>query len=270
MSATEGASARTPCQRCGTYAVLVDYDGHRICEDCIARLSELERTPPTVGNLLAGSLWVLTRIGPVAALVLAVAELPIVLLELAVPDLPTLVSTGWGATVSVLAQGLVLHLAQRAIRGEPMDFGRAFRRVSEAGGNLIFSNLLAGLHVFVFTLLLIVPGIVRGLSLALVLPIALHEDARSSDVLRASTDRMKGHRLTALAAYFVWGSGWLLVLAGYLAFNFFLELPEGAAIPEAMYWAVAVGGGVLLQVLMLPVVCTTAVLYAKTLRYRIY
>ncbi len=269
---SEAASARTPCERCGTYAELVDYDGHRICEDCIGRLSEIERTPPTVGNLLAGSVWLMSRIGLPAALLVFVADLPIAILEQLVAELPPIVSTGWGATVSIVAQGVVFHMAQRAIRGERVELARSLKRAVDAAFDLIGANFIAGLQVLLYSLLLVIPGIVRGLSLALVLPIAVQEGRGGvMDVLRASTDRMKGHRVTALGAYCVWGSVWVAAFVAYFAFA--IAIDTGAALgglSEGLITFVLFAGSLLLPVLMIPVMCTTAVLYAKTLKYRIY
>ena len=265
-----GASERTPCERCGDFAELVDYDGHRLCADCMSRLSEIERTPPTAGNLLSDTARVLGRVGLPAALIVMCFDLPVVLLEVFVPDLPALVSTLWGATVSIIGSGAVLGLAHRAIRGEAADVGAALSRAGERASGLIGANFLSSIVVLLYSLLLIVPGIVRGLSLALVLPIALHEGTDGNTALRASTDRMMGHRAVAFVAYLLWGSLGVAGLGLYLGLSFLLEPPAMVVLPEALTRALLVGAGVLLPVFMLPVSCTTAVLYAKTLRYRVH
>lgn len=265
-----GAPDRTPCDRCGTFAELVDYDGHQICEDCIGRLSEIERTPPTVGNVLSGSLWVLSRIAVPAAVVVVLADLPVALLDTFMPEVP-LVSSIWNATITVLAQGAVFHLAHRAIRGDDLDVMTALRRSVDSAGNLIITNFLAGLQILFFTLLLIIPGIVRSLSLLLVIPIVLHEGHKTNDALKASTERMKGHRVTALVVNLVWSLAWGGVLAAYIAFAVALEFPElGLNLSEGAVSAILLAGGLVIPILMLPVTCTTAVFYAKTLKYRVY
>lgn len=265
-----GASERTPCERCGDFAELVDYDGHRLCADCMGRLSEIERTPPTVGNLLCDTARILGRVGPTAALIVICFDLPMVLLEVFVPDLPSIASTLWGATVSVVGSGAVLWLAHRAIRGEGADPRVALSRAGERASGLIGANFLSAIVTLLYSLLLFVPGIVRALSLALVLPIALHEGADANTALRASTDRMKGHRAVALVAYLLWGSLGVAGIALYLGLSFLFEPPAILVIPEALTRALLVGAGALLPVFMLPVSCTTAVLYAKTLRYRVH
>lgn len=262
-------SAHPPCDRCGTFAELVDYDGHQICEDCIGRLSEIERTPPTVGNVLSGSLWVLGQIALPAAVIVVLADLPVALIDTFIPELP-FVSTAWNATVTVLAQGAVFHLAHRAIRGDELDPMTALRRSVDSAGNLIITNFLAGLQIFFFTLLLIVPGVVRSLSLLLVIPVVLHEGEKTSDALRASTERMNGHRLTALVVNLVWSVVWGGALAAYIAFAVALEFPEvGLNLSTGAINAILLAGALVIPVLMLPVTCVTAVFYAKTLKYRV-
>lgn len=271
MSDGAAAPERTPCQRCGDFAELIDYDGHRICEDCIARLSEIERTPPTVANLVSGSAWVMSRIGLFAAGVVLVADLPIAILEQLVPELPPIISTAWGATISILAQGVVFHMAQRAIRGEPVELSRSAKRAMDSAFDLVGSNFVAGIQILLYGLLFVIPGIVRGLSLALVLPIAVHEGRGGVvDVLRASTERMKGHRITALGAYAVWGSLWLIGLVAYFAFIIALDMASLDGLSDGIVTVILFGGGLLLPMLLVPVMCTTAVLYAKTLKYRVY
>ncbi len=258
----------TACERCGTFAELVHYDGHAICDECIGRLSEIEREPPTVTNLLSGSAWVLSRVGVLGALIVALADLPIVLVEVFLPDSPSFISTAWGVTVSVVAQGAVFSVSMRAIRGEELSLRDAVQHSLSAAGRIISANLFAAVQIFLYLLLLIVPGFVRALSLVLVIPIALHEPRAAGDIVRNSAERMKGHRATALGAYLAWGVVWGVGFAAYLGFILALDMPVLLDVPVWVIDGALLGSGLLLPVLMLPVMCTTAVLYAKTLKLR--
>jgi len=268
LDAPEAAPEPTACERCGNFADLDNYDAQQICDACIARLSELERDPPTVGNLLSGSVWVLSRIGLLAALVVALADLPIVVIEVFFPESPTFLSTVWGMTVSIVAQGTVFHLAQRAIRGEELSLPASMRTSLEAASRLVIINALAGFQIFFFLLLLIVPGVMRALSLVLILPIIVNEADGGKDAIARSLARMSGHRVTALLAYAVWGVLWVGGLSAYLGFSLALDTTALGQAPTELVSAVLLVAGLLLPVLMVPTMCVTAVLYAKTLRLR--
>lgn len=267
MSAAAEMPERTPCERCGDYAELVDYDGHRICEDCIGRLSEIERTPPTIANVLSGAGTVLLRVGFPAAVLVSILDLPLTLAETFLPEMPMFVSSLWSATVSILGQGAVLWMAHRAIRGERVDGIEALRRAADVWTRLVVTNFLAGIQIFLFTLLLIVPGVVRALSLAIALPIALHEEPDSA--LRESTRRMKGHRAVAFVAYLIWGLAWLLAVGASMVVYVGADLAY-FEMADAELVGVSLLIGILFPVLTVPLTCTSAVLYAKTLKYRVY
>lgn len=295
------AGTRDECERCGSYAVLTLLGGHSICDDCAERLRPIERTPATLFNVLAGSVVVLGRAW-MPALVLAIAgALPAYLFRRFVIDVPWILEWAFG----VLVQGAMLEVAQRAIRERPIDLERCVRGAFDAWGRLALVSFLAYLQLVGIALvpaivtvviammigdttigivatwigLLVALGLVmwRGALLAVALPISLHEDPPGS-ALSASTARMKkrlpaalAFALCGLAVTIVPSLGWIAMTAmevGYLVSHGpFVAPPEELA---QMGDALEIGGELAASALTIVMTTISAVLYAKTMKYRIH
>ena len=104
----------------------------------------------------------------------------------------------------------------------------------------------------------------KGLSLTLVLPIALHED--NSDPLSASTARMEGHRMDAFLAYLVAGAPLLLAFGALLCVSVTIGAMQGLQGVPADAGDESIPGlvfGLLVPAAALPLTLVAAVLYAK-------
>ena len=75
------ASERVECSRCGSFVPASDLDRHGVCDDCVSRLSELQRLPPTVPNVVMGALGLLVKLALPALLLAAATSLPRYFLE---------------------------------------------------------------------------------------------------------------------------------------------------------------------------------------------
>ncbi len=293
-------AAREECERCGSYAVLTLSDGHLICDDCAQRLRAIERTPATPWNVLAGAVIVLGRAWMPALALVVVGALPAYLFRRFVIDLPWIAEWAFG----VLVQGAMLEIAHRAIRERPIDLERCARAAWHAWGRLAIVSFIAHLQLFAIILVasfvigalalgglgtistgamlicaLVTLALVmwRAASFAVALPISLHEDPPGS-ALSASVTRMK-KRLPAALLFAVCGLavtvvpslGWLVSASmeiGLLLSRGPLEPPpDGLA---TMGDAIEIGVALASSALTIVMTAISAVLYAKTFRYRIH
>ncbi len=136
-----------------------------------------------------------------------------VILALLISNLPYGIGLIIGGPILIGAAYMML----RTIRDDnPKDIGLLFKEFDNFGRNLGI-HLLTMLKIFLWSLLFFIPGIVRALSLSQVYFIAKdHPELSAGQVLRKSTDMMKGHkgRLFCLAFSFI---GWILL--GILTFG---------------------------------------------------
>lgn len=304
------ASERVECARCGSFVPASELDSHGVCEDCVSRLSELQRLPPTVPNVIVGALGLLVKLALPALLLAAATALPRYFLErhggMWIPIL------GWA--IEVLAQGVLLYMAQRVILERPTELVRSVQATADHWVRLLIVALLAAIQIW---LLALVPNVIaiaiviaapdtvvwvpliglvtalgvglwRASSLAIALPIALHEDRAGLDALRASAHRMKKHRVPAFL-FALAGLAWLLVpvlrmfvdlVAGLAAGFAEMAGQTGVIHPGAAEAAIArlaelgpvieIGTLVLSALAMLAMTSISAVLYTKTVTHRVY
>jgi hypothetical protein len=126
-------------------------------------------------------------------------QLPLTALTL-FSDAGPAVATVW-VLVTLIGTGMVIDLALQHVTDERTSIASAARTSLRAYVGLLFAALISSLVVGVFLLLLVIPGILRALSYAIVLPLIIDGDARSTDALGLSRDRMKGHRGPAFLAF---------------------------------------------------------------------
>lgn len=250
------------CDRCGSFAELRCYDQRWLCPACVERLSAVERDSIGVSSVLSGTLFVVGRVLLPAWAIAFVVHLPHAVAVALVPELLrlpyALLGLVYGLTIGVLSTGATLAMARRAIRGEPLEPVRCLTLAAERWWRLCSSNLRVQLVTMIYFGLLIVPGIVRGLSLLVAVPVAFHEGFDAGDALDESTRRMRGHRSAAfIVAILLLGVAFVLGVAVLTA----IVLVEQSFGPS-------VALTILAQSVFLPgailVTCLMAVLYAKT------
>jgi len=257
------------CERCGNYAPLSAKYGPELCAECIERTAHpIVRSGTSVGDLLSGVFQLLRAVGLPAAILVTLAGLPIALLEYAVPELPFFVSSLWGFFVTTSFDMVVLHLAWQAIvrREQRVAIGEAFSAVGRSLGTLLGVRFVANLVTLLFTLLLIVPGVMKAMSLLLVMPIALHEN--NGDAMSSSTQRMQGHRMNAFIACCVAAAPLLLAVSSLVCVSVVLAVAQNVdgtapAAPSGFESVLGLALGIVIPVTSLPLTLVPAVLYAK-------
>jgi hypothetical protein len=224
-----------------------------------------------VGEVLTGVFQLLRVVGLPAVLLVTLAELPMSIFEFVVPDVPFALSNLWGFFVGTAAEMVVLHLAWQAIatREQQVAVGAAVSAVGQRLGALLGTRFFSNLLTLLYSLLLVVPGVMKALSLTLAMPIALHEGADANAAMAASTARMEGHRWTALFAYCLAGAPFLVLLLALLCLGTGHDLANAASAPAsstattAFYDYTMLALGVLTPAALVPVTLVPAVLYAK-------
>lgn len=262
--------APTPCDRCGTFASLSPLRGQLLCEACTERvLHPIERAPMGTASLLSG-VWEIWRVLWWRALLLVVAfELPFLLITALVPAAQAVDRFSW--FVTVLADGALILLVMQVIEGRTVSARGALSEVTTRWGAIIWASLLSNLIIGLFTLLLIVPGVLRALSYLLVLPVVLHDEGRGSDALSSSSKLMEGSRSHVFVTWLVLFLPPLLVLFAYVGVGLWLEgvftetpsLDGPSPATTALLDVVAPIGVVLA---LIPLKLLPAVVYAKVRR----
>ncbi len=103
------------------------------------------------------------------------------------------------------------HMMLRTIRNDDSkDIRLLFKEFDEFGRNLGI-HLLAILKIFLWSLLLIIPGIVRAYSLSQIYFVGKdHPELSASDVLKKSTEMMNGNKARLFYLHFSF-IGWILL-----------------------------------------------------------
>jgi len=202
----------------------------------------------------------LRSLGPLLALV-ALTQGPWALLEAAgifegTPDADVYRWGGlYGLVAGVLHSGAIVWLVHGALQGERRSVVECLRRAARRYFSLLGASLQAAIWTLVYLLLLIVPGILKALSYAVVLPVVMLEDKNASASLARSTQLMDGHRGAVLLA---------MCVAAPLAFG---PAVLGLAAPSLLESPLARAGSSLLEsVLALPLEVMGVVLYAEAVR----
>lgn len=172
----ERASVAT-CARCGRFLcgecrVL---DAPPSCAQCRARNRDalgLGASGMTVGNTLRFAFLLLRAAAPAVAVVVLVGAAVGTALELALPDLSRsvsrLVDRVYEFTVGMVLTTSVVAAMLHAAEGERLAPGAALQEGLNSYGRVLKWRFLSGLYILAFTLLLIVPGILKALSFAFV------------------------------------------------------------------------------------------------------
>lgn len=257
------------CERCGNYAPLSAKYGPDLCAECIERTAHpIVLTGTSVSELLSGVFQLLRAVGLPAAALVTAAAVPITLVEFVFPKLPFFVSSLWNFFVTTSVDMVVLHLAWQAItrREQRVAVGEAFSAVGRRLGGLLGTRFIANFVTFLFTLLLIVPGVMKAMSLFIVMPIALHED--NADPMSSSTMRMDGHRMNAFLAACVAGAPVFVAFLALMCVSMSAAIAQnvdGVPPPDSTQLESIMGlaFGLTMPASLLPITLLPAVLYAK-------
>lgn len=106
----------------------------------------------------------------------------------------------YGMVAGVLESGAIVWVVAGAMGGERRGVGDALRRAGRRYFSLLGASLQSAIWTLLYALLLVVPGVLKALSYAVVLPVVMLEDKGASASLARSTQLMDGHRSAAFVA----------------------------------------------------------------------
>lgn len=251
------------CERCGTFAPLTRSFETALCAECVRKsVHEIARTPLDFGHVVKGVGQILLRVGLPAALIGTGLELPHAITAQLV-DVPTALDLAWSTLTSLVADLVAIHLAWQVVRGRrSIDVRAAFAAAGEAFPRVFVTRLVAGFQIILMSLLLIVPGVWRALTLFVATPVSMMENKGSADALSRSARLMQGHRWLALAS----GALSIAPLVGVFAFTSAIAiamlLVDPTSPPASERW-LAFAGDVLSPIAILPATFVPVVFYAK-------
>lgn len=203
-------------------------------------------------------------VGLPAAGLMILFDLPLMALG-AVVDLPPAVTGLYSLFISIIADVAVLHLARQAItRDEPPSARVALGAATARYGTFVGARFVTNFVIGLWTVLLVVPGILKALSFFLMLPTVIHENVSGEAARSISEDRMNGRRGTLFAA--MCGLAvpivvWVVVLIGV---NVALVAAQGEAAEPGLASKIAsIAFAIGFQALLMPFALLQAVAYAK-------
>lgn len=180
-----------------------------LCTDCRGKyhdpLGVLSQPFSVEGSLRHG--WTLfartlPRLLPIALVIGGISGVLTHFLEASAgADLANKVDRIFEGTIGLIADGAFLALMVGEAEAFPRDVGAAFKEGLNAWPRLFGARFRSGLWILLFTLLLVVPGILKALSLAVVTEAAFREPG--TDALESSTQLTRGRRLPIFGLFVV-------------------------------------------------------------------
>lgn len=189
------------CARCGTFAKRTMALGTRVCTECAERLSPTLRQR-SVGSLWSGALRALWATPFITALAIA-GGVMVVLVDLAVPSRPLVYALEVAVSLALypFLYPLVAHATwdfvhgrRRSTRDAILDAARAYRRI-------VGPSALLTASVLMYTVLFVLPGVLRLVTTAFVVPIVLFEDRPTATAFEESVRRTEGSRGALLLCF---------------------------------------------------------------------
>jgi hypothetical protein len=206
------------CTRCGTFAELSPFWGRRLCMACAERETRaLRGGGVSVGGLLSGLGSFPLRVWLTGAALQCAAGIPSLVRTLAGDS--SLRGLSYDIMLYSVASALITYVGVEAMFGRKASVRAAANAFVRRFGAWFGASFLGGLWVVGMSLLFVVPGVLKALSLALITPIILFEAlVPAKEVLKTSARRMHGARLSAFVVYILFFGLQMLVavLAGAL------------------------------------------------------
>jgi hypothetical protein len=191
------------CERCGRFlceACAVTREPPR-CADCHARVGDplgILSQPFSVDRAFANGWTLFRRTLPSIIPVALLFGIPGGLLSHVVESNPSLASRSssfdriFDGTLGLVATGACLALMVGVAEGQRVSFLQALRRGFSSWPGLFGAAFRQGIQIIGYALLLIVPGIIRGVTLSLSTESAFREPGR--DALQNSEQLVTGRR----------------------------------------------------------------------------
>jgi hypothetical protein len=171
-----------------------------LCGECVER-TPLSTAPLTLRSLFVTFWAMFKRSGGWVVLLHGLGNLPSLVLRMAGQE--GLIESLLSWLVPVFVGAVCSHvIVRQAVSGGAGQFVQALAVVRERFLLLALSGVAAIVISFLFSILFIIPGVMRLLSYALVTTIAVCDPiAKPWEGLQRSQMRMKAHRWTALLGY---------------------------------------------------------------------
>jgi hypothetical protein len=196
----------------------------------------------SVGDVLARGIQLFfSRLGLFYAIMLIV-ELPVLALQLALPDL---MLNGWGGLLLLLpalifqtiGTGAMIRVIMQEYLDRPVSFGEAFQFALGRFGPLLGTSILVGLFVFLGFLACLIPGIYLAIIFSLASQVVIVEDRSGMDALNRSKALVDGHFGRVFGTLFLLGliGGIVSIGLGVVAA---VALPYQEAVPGGPFGAV--------------------------------
>ena len=192
-----GASAVHPCPECGQAADLYWHGRRVLCESCIEKNThEAERGDISMGNLVKGAMALFRDVGwAVVALILTYSFVSKAILHaLAFDDNTYLAASFAQEIIGLIFLAAAFDLGLTRLDGEIPSMRRSLEQGVRKFLPLFLAQILQGLIVIVHGLFLVIPGVVKALSYAVVTPLVVSGEAGAISCLHESWRRMHGHR----------------------------------------------------------------------------
>jgi hypothetical protein len=110
-----------------------------------------------------------------------------------------------GFVMTFVVQAAIARAAGEATVGDPVDAGESYRWGFRHLGSVLLISLLAGLIILGGLLLLVIPGIIFAIFLAVVIPAFLFENKRGTEAVSRSWKLVSGNFWHTLATVLVAG-----------------------------------------------------------------
>lgn len=107
--------------------------------------------------------------------------------------------------ITAVLQAAILRAAAQATIGDPVDPEESYRFGFKRLGSVILVSLLVGLAILGGLILLVIPGIIFAVLLAVSVPVLIVENRRGRAAMSRSWNLVKGHFWHALGVIFVAG-----------------------------------------------------------------
>ena len=180
------------CVRCGNF-VETYQPGLEACADCVEKvLPDGVRGPISFVTVVNGVAHLTLKLGVRAALLAFLFRIPGSVLFAFAPGAYALLRFAY-EIIPLMADTAIMVMAHECLLGRKITLHDAFSRAGSRYFVVFRARYLSSFFIFLWSLLLIVPGVFKTLAYSLAEPIALFENENASASIEASGERTDPH-----------------------------------------------------------------------------
>lgn len=182
---------------------------------------------------IKGNLWTIWKPYLIIIVIMYIAELIASALINSIPALGSLLGCVIMLGASIVVAGYNAFLL-KFVRGEEANINTIIDCVKEKWLQLFITSLLVGIFICLWSMLFVIPGIVKALAYSMALFIVIDTDLSGNDAIRESMKMMDGYK----ADYFVFQLsfiGWCLLAPFTLGLLYIWLLPY-MMVAETIYY----------------------------------